>query len=113
MKRTANRPLPAGRMSLASALFLSGLLILLGLYFLTSSEANAGLLALLGAFAVIWYNGIYTYLKRLTAFAVIPGALLGALPPVIGWTAAGGDPFDPFGIDRQLCLFVCYVNRNH
>ncbi len=109
MRRTANRPLPAGRMSLAVALFISGLLILLGLSLLSTKSQNVMLLLGLGAFAVFWYNGVYTYLKRLTAFAVIPGALLGALPPVIGWAAAGGDPLDPLILLVAAFFFVWQI----
>ncbi len=88
MERTRHRPIPSGTLKpwealcLAMGLSLGGFLLL---WFLHNLSA-----ALLGLMALVWYNGIYTYLKRVTAFAVVPGALIGALPPVIGWVAGGG-----------------------
>lgn len=95
MKRTASRPLPSGRIDLGTALFISVLLLGFGFYLLASIEGDIAVLLGLGALAVVWYNGLYTYLKRVTAFSVVPGALVGAIPPVIGFVAGGGDPLDP------------------
>ncbi|HLP05507.1 MAG TPA: protoheme IX farnesyltransferase [Paludibacter sp.] len=88
MPRTLSRPIPKGVISPVNALVISMLLIWEGFNLLFS--AFGALPALLGLFNVLWYNGMYTNLKRVTAFAVVPGALVGVVPVFIGWTAAGG-----------------------
>jgi protoheme IX farnesyltransferase len=101
MPRTRTRPLPSGRMKPADALYLSSFLLVFGFSIL--SLAGNFLVCMLGLFALVWYNGTYTYLKRITAFAAIPGAMIGAIPPAIGWIAGGGEPQDPRLI--ALCCF--------
>lgn len=87
MTRTLNRPIPSGKISPAIAAIFSGLLIVCGIILLWLLPQKTPLL--LGIFTLVWYNAVYTWLKRIIAFAVVPGSLVGALPPVIGYTAAG------------------------
>lgn len=92
MERTMHRPIPAGNIPPNQALWLSLALILLGLsllYFFFGTITAA-----LGAFNILWYNLLYTILKRITPFAVVPGSLTGAVPVLMGWTAAGGYIFE-------------------
>lgn len=92
LERTRRRPLPAGSMTPRAALAAALLLLAAGSLALAATGAVP---AAIGAFTVLWYNGLYTPLKGRSAFAAVPGALVGALPPVMGWSAAGADPFDP------------------
>jgi len=88
MKRTANRPLSAGRMELPEAVLIAGTSGVLGLLILW--HFFNPLAALLGAISLIAYAFIYTPLKRISPIAVLVGAIPGALPVLIGWIAATG-----------------------
>ncbi len=87
MARTRRRPLPSGRVRPILALWVATVGILSGLSLLTLATPTAGFL---GLAAVVGYNGIYTPLKRVSPYATIPGAVVGALPPAMGWVASGG-----------------------
>ena len=109
MDRTRNRPIPSGRLDRPAALLLGVTCVLAGLTCLASADRQAELLLAMGAFAVLWYNGVYTLLKRLTAFAAVPGAILGAVGPMIGWVAAGGGVTDRFILLVASFFFVWQI----
>jgi len=101
MERTRLRPLPLGSLRPFQALFFSLFLVLTGLIL---SASGGGVKAfILGFVAFAWYNGVYTYLKRITAFASVPGAVVGMIPPAIGWVSAGGNL-----LDTRL-VAVCFI----
>jgi protoheme IX farnesyltransferase len=103
MRRTTNRPMAAGRISLAHGLFMGFATIFLGsLYLALATNPLTGTLTLLTA---IGYVGIYTPLKRFTTINTFIGAFPGALPPLIGWTAARGVIEWP-GVALFAILFV-------
>jgi protoheme IX farnesyltransferase len=88
MRRTAKRPLPAGRVtSLEAFLFGLGLSILGGIYLAVFVNAIASLLA---SSTLLSYLLIYTPLKRRTPLCTLLGAFPGAMPTLIGWAAAAG-----------------------
>ena len=88
MIRTANRPMAAGRIGFAHGVTIGLLAIIAGTLWLTR-ETNfiTGSLTLLTAFL---YVAAYTPLKRVTTLATFIGAFPGAMPPLLGWTAARG-----------------------
>lgn len=88
MIRTARRPLPSARISSAEALAFGLICGVSGLLWL-ATQVNP-LTATLGAATLVSYVGIYTPLKRYSGLSTVIGAIPGALPPVLGWTAAGG-----------------------
>lgn len=103
MERTAVRPLPTGRVSSGEALVFGLLAGTSGLLWL-ALHVNA-LTSLLGASTLLSYVGLYTPLKRWTSLATVVGAVPGALPPVLGWTAAGGE-LDAGAFSLFVLLFL-------
>lgn len=89
MKRTRNRPIPSGKVKKETALYIALLMSLVGLSMIYSGAGFEGMQ--LGLLALIWYNAIYTPMKRKTAYAVIPGSVIGSIPPLVGWVAGGGE----------------------
>lgn len=89
MHRTENRPLPSGRIQPDTALIFGGLCAATGLLWL-ALRVNL-LTSLLGAMTLASYLFVYTPLKRKTTLNTVIGAIPGALPPLMGWTAATGE----------------------
>ncbi|MCT4533916.1 UbiA family prenyltransferase [Halodesulfovibrio sp.] len=91
--RTVLRPLPQGYLSARMAALMGGVWIGLAasLYAMTGSVQTLAL----GAGVVVVYNGMYTALKRRSSIALLVGCVAGALPPLMGWVAAGGSITDP------------------
>jgi heme o synthase len=89
MKRTANRPLPTGLLSLQEAGMFAFVLGLVGtlLLFFFVNPISAGL----SLFSLVLYAFVYTPLKRISPICVFVGAFPGALPPLIGWAAMTGE----------------------
>lgn len=107
MDRTKNRPIPSGRVSPNHALTFSFVLTIIGSYLIYFGSDFLGLQ--LGLLAMLWYNAIYTPLKRKTAFAVIPDSVIGALPPLVGWVAGGGNITDPSAMILAFFFFIWQV----
>lgn len=107
MDRTKRRPIPSGNIKPNEALMGVVIMSLLGifvLWFFTNPITT-----LLGVINGLWYNLVYTPLKRKSAFAVIPGGVCGAIPPVMGWTAAGGYLWSPMIVILALFFFLWQV----
>ncbi len=107
MQRTRNRPIPSGRYSSINTLIFAIIVSAIGtLVLLFGANITATIIGLL---TLIWYNGVYTPLKRRTVFAVLAGAFVGAYPPLIGWSAAGGHIFDKEILMIASLLFIWQV----
>lgn len=103
MHRTADRPIPSGRLAVEPAVYYGSLLALSGVAILLL-RVNT-LTALLGLAAVVLYVLVYTPLKRITSLATVVGAIPGAVPPLMGWTAARGQ-IDTGGLVLFGILFL-------
>jgi protoheme IX farnesyltransferase len=107
MNRTKHRPLPTHSISELSASFWALFFVVTGsliLLFGANFEAFA-----LGIGTLIAYNLVYTPLKKVSAFAIMPGAIVGALPPAIGWVAGGGSIADPKLLALALFFFIWQI----
>jgi protoheme IX farnesyltransferase len=89
MRRTQNRPLPSGQLEPATVMIFGGVCATAGLIYL--ALAVNLLTSVIGAVTLISYLFIYTPLKRVTWLNTVVGAVPGALPPLMGWTAARGE----------------------
>lgn len=104
MNRTKFRPIPSGKLSRNEALVWSILFLIIGCSLLVW---GGNLLSFyIALFSILWYNLLYTPLKQISAFAVVPGALSGAFPPLIGYVAAGGDVFAPPILALAFFFFI-------
>lgn len=99
MNRTKNRPIPAGRMSVNTALVLAVILTLLGIVSLYVLNPKT---AMFGAISIFLYASVYTPLKTKTPLAVFVGAFPGAIPFMLGWVAATND----FGIEPGTLFMI-------
>jgi len=88
MERTKNRPIPSKKITEQTARRTSSILLLLGFSLIL---INGIIPLVLGVINVLLYNLIYTYLKKRSILSIIPGAIVGAIPPLIGYSSAGGD----------------------
>ena len=88
MTRTKDRPIAAGRMKSSEAVLFAGISCLIGVTLLSSFNPLTGLLGML---SMVIYSFVYTPLKRYSTIAVAVGAIPGALPVLIGYTAFGGE----------------------
>jgi protoheme IX farnesyltransferase len=106
MERTRNRPIPSNRISVRGASVISIFLIVIGSAILL---LNGFVPLILGLLNLFWYNVVYTPLKKISQIAIIPGSLVGAIPPAIGWTSAGGNIFDPQILIISFFFFIWQI----
>jgi len=107
MERTKNRPIAAGRVSPQIGLIVGIVLILFSMALIYFLLGLTGVNIFM--FAFIWYNAMYTPLKKKSALAVVPGAILGVIPPAIGWLVAGHTLIELEFIALALYFFIWQV----
>jgi protoheme IX farnesyltransferase len=99
MDRTKNRPIPAGTMSVTTALSIAIILTIVGISVLYSINPQT---AMFGAISIFIYVFLYTPLKTKTPLSVFVGAFPGAIPFMLGWVAATND----FGIEPGTLFMI-------
>ena len=88
MSRTRLRPVAQGRLKPVMAALIGTAVVLSGVVLVAT--AGGARPSLMGSGGILWYLTVYTPMKRHTPYALIAGAVCGALPPVIGWCSVGG-----------------------
>ena len=99
MKRTKNRPLPSGKISVKLAFWIATLMTLTGIAMLYTINP---ITAMFGAISVFLYTCVYTPLKTITPLSVFVGAFPGAIPFMLGWIAATGS----FGVEAATLFII-------
>jgi protoheme IX farnesyltransferase len=99
MKRTKNRPIPSGRMSVNKAFTIGVVLTIIGI---VSLYIINPITAMFGAVSIFMYVSLYTPLKTRTPLSVFVGAFPGAIPFMLGWVAATND----FGIEPGTLFMI-------
>ena len=99
MKRTMDRPVPTGRISVNMAMVIAVTLTILGVVILYGINEKT---ALFGAISIFLYTSAYTPLKPVTPLSVFVGAIPGAIPFMLGWVAATGE----FGIEPGMLFLI-------
>lgn len=107
MERTKERPIPSKKVSAQTALYIAILFFAVGSYLLYTGANFTALI--LGWLALVWYNFIYTPLKKITANAVIPGSVIGSIPPLVGWVSGGGSLENPDAWFMAIFFFIWQV----
>jgi len=107
MNRTRNRPLPSGRLSPQKSLLICILLLVSGFGILITK--HYWVCFILGIINILWYNGFYTWLKKKSAFAVVPGAISGIIPVFMGSTAVNGPLTNTLILILALFLFIWQI----
>ncbi|MFD0932057.1 heme o synthase [Psychroflexus salinarum] len=99
MKRTKNRPIPSGSMTVNTAFVIASILTIIGLSLLFVINP---ITAMFGAISIFLYVSVYTPLKTMTPLSVFVGAFPGAIPFMLGWVAATGS----FGIEAGTLFMI-------
>ena len=107
MNRTKNRPIPSKLITPTDGFIISIILSIAGflvLYFMAGFVPS-----ILGLLNMLWYNGLYTPLKKKTVFAVVPGSLTGVTPLLIGWSSAEAYLLDPQIIFISFFIYMWQI----
>lgn len=106
MQRTKRRPIPAGEISKGEA----SLIAVFGLFVGTLLLSMISWIPMaLGLLNIVFYNLIYTPLKTRSWLAIIPGAAVGSVPPLIGWASAGFYVFHPNALFLAIFIFFWQI----